>query len=87
MPACAQTCIGRVRIFGDINDPKSEVRKLIDTNPTVVLKPEKGTKPQVYYILANRSGLEPAKVFKNLSAQQKEDLKDHQEHFENYVGR
>ncbi|HAG50295.1 MAG: (4Fe-4S)-binding protein [Deltaproteobacteria bacterium GWC2_42_51] len=87
VPACAQTCIGRVRIFGDINDPKSEVRKLIDTNPTVVLKPEKGTKPQVYYILANRSGLEPAKVFKNLSAQQKEDLKDHQEHFENYVGR
>ncbi|MEK7802786.1 MAG: hypothetical protein AAB251_00115, partial [Deltaproteobacteria bacterium] len=71
----------------DINDPNSEVRRLVDTYSTIVLKPGVGTKPQVYYILANRSGLEPVKVFKTLSAQQKQDLKEHHEHFEHYVGR
>ena len=87
VPACVQTCIGRARVFGDINDPNSEVRRLVDTYSTIVLKPGVGTKPQVYYILANRSGLEPAKVFKTISAQQKQDLKEHHEHFEHYVGR
>jgi Fe-S-cluster-containing dehydrogenase component len=87
VPGCVQTCVGRARVFGDINDPNSEVRRLVDTYSTIVLKPGVGTKPQVYYILANRSGLEPVKVFKTLSAQQKQDLKEHHEHFEHYVGR
>ena len=54
-PACVNTCIGRARVFGDLNDPDSEISKLIATNPVTVLRPEMGTEPNVYYIAADHS--------------------------------
>ena len=54
-PACVETCIGRARIFGDINDPDSEISRMIATNPVSVLRPEKGTQPNVFYIAADHS--------------------------------
>jgi len=56
VPACVETCIGKARIFGDINDPDSEISRLIATNPVSVLRPEKGTQPNVFYIAADHTG-------------------------------
>jgi len=58
VPACVQTCLGRARIFGDINDKTSEVAQLVATQVTSVLKADKGTKPQVYYIKPDRTQVE-----------------------------
>ena len=56
VPACVNTCEGRARVFGDINDPTSEIAKLIASNPVTVLRQGQGTEPNVYYIAADHSG-------------------------------
>ncbi|MBI5875348.1 MAG: 4Fe-4S dicluster domain-containing protein [Deltaproteobacteria bacterium] len=81
VPACAQTCVGRARIFGDINDPNSEVAKLVAANSTIVLKPEMGTKPQIYYIMPNQKSISQEAGLLEEPADVKEDRKAHREHF------
>lgn len=56
LPACVRACMGKARYIGDINDPNSEVSKLLAKNKDriKVRKPEFNTKPSVYYILDDR---------------------------------
>lgn len=49
LPACVEACPTGARVFGDLNDPNSEIRKLLDSEKVNVLKPELDLKPQVYY--------------------------------------
>lgn len=52
LPACVETCVGGARVFGDLSDPKSVVSQLIAAHKDEVrvLKPDEGTKPNVFYI-------------------------------------
>lgn len=54
VPACVEACNPGARIFGDLNDPKSKISRMIATEPVQVLLPEQGTSPQVFYIAAER---------------------------------
>ena len=49
-PSCVNTCQGRARIFGDINDVNSEISLLMSKNPVSVLREHIGTNPNVFYI-------------------------------------
>lgn len=49
-PACVEACPTRCRIFGDLDDPNSEIAKKAATNTTTRWKEEAGTKPKVLYI-------------------------------------
>ena len=55
VPSCVNTCQGRARIFGDMNDPDSEVARLIATESVTVLRDGIGSKPNVFYIGADHA--------------------------------
>ena len=50
-PECIGSCPGRARFWGDLDDPESEVSKLIASRSSEQLLPEMGTKPSVYYLV------------------------------------
>lgn len=51
LPACIEVCPGRARYFGDLNDPESEVSKLLATRKYEQLLEEHGTSPNVYFLV------------------------------------
>ncbi len=48
-PMCVQNCPFEARIFGDLDDPGSEISKLIREKSAYTLLDEYGTSPQIYY--------------------------------------
>jgi tetrathionate reductase subunit B len=52
LPACVETCVGGARVFGDVNDAKSEIRKRLTAakGHVKVLKPAERTRPNVFYV-------------------------------------
>ena len=49
-PACVDTCTGRARYFGDLNNIEDEVTRLVSKGKTFRFKEELGTKPLTRYI-------------------------------------
>lgn len=49
-PACVANCMCKARYFGDLDDPNSEVSRLIRDRAGYQLHPELGTDPSVYYL-------------------------------------
>ncbi len=50
LPSCVATCPTNARTFGDLDDPNSDVRRLIKERGGQPLHPELGTGPSVYYL-------------------------------------
>jgi len=50
-PRCVEVCTVKALTFGDLEDPESDVRKLLRSYYTVQRKPELGTKPEIFYIV------------------------------------
>ena len=47
IPACVEACQQSCLVFGDLEDPDSEVRELLKSNFTIRRKPGLGTKPEI----------------------------------------
>jgi molybdopterin-containing oxidoreductase family iron-sulfur binding subunit len=50
-PACVAACKDRALLFGDLEEPRSDVRLSLGKGLSLRRRPELGTGPQVYYLL------------------------------------
>ncbi len=58
-PACVNVCPEHAIISGDMDDPTSEIAQTLSREQVTVRKPEKSTKPNVYYIDGDEASLNP----------------------------
>ena len=49
LPACLEACPTGARVFGNLLDPDSDIRWVLDNKRIFVLKEELGTKPRFFY--------------------------------------
>src|SRR6266581_5704514 len=58
-PACVTVCPTEAILVGDANDPASPVARIVAREPVQVRRPEKETRPGVYYKGAHQATLDP----------------------------
>lgn len=58
-PACEIVCPTQAIVSGDLDDASSPIAQLTSREPVRVRKPEKGTRPQLFYIDADENSLTP----------------------------
>ena len=58
-PACVVVCPAEAIVVGDLNDPASRVSQYVNRDPVTVRRPEKGTRPKVFYKAAHQATLDP----------------------------
>jgi Fe-S-cluster-containing dehydrogenase component len=49
-PACVEACPAKARIFGDQDDPNSEIATVLKAEKSFRLQENKGTRPNVHYL-------------------------------------
>ena len=69
-PACVKVCCAKARFFGDVDDPESDVSKVLAAAGTenVHSMPDSGNHPTVRYILHKKTGewqVNPPKMVEN----------------------
>ena len=58
-PACVVVCPTEALLVGDMNDPSSRVAQIINRDPVAVRRPEKETRPKLYYKGGDQVTLDP----------------------------
>ena len=51
LPSCVEACKEHAIVFGDLEDPNSEIRKILGEKFSIRRKPELGTNPEVFYLV------------------------------------
>ncbi|MCB9778653.1 MAG: polysulfide reductase NrfD [Alphaproteobacteria bacterium] len=58
-PACVVVCPTHSIIAGDMDDPQSEISRVLAKNDVTVRKPEQGTSPKLFYVQGNDVAMHP----------------------------
>lgn len=61
-PACVNVCPEHAIISGDMDNPNTEISQLLARESVQVRKPEKGTKPKLFYIDGDNASLKPTEA-------------------------
>jgi molybdopterin-containing oxidoreductase family iron-sulfur binding subunit len=54
-PICVEVCPVQARMFGDLNDPNSQVAQVVRDGDAFRLREDLGTRPNVYYLPPKKS--------------------------------
>ncbi|HYL05551.1 MAG TPA: 4Fe-4S dicluster domain-containing protein [Thermoanaerobaculia bacterium] len=58
-PACVVVCPTEAILVGDLGDPDSQVARIVHREPVAVRRPEKDTRPKLFYRGAHQATLDP----------------------------
>src|SRR5260370_17139430 len=58
-PACVVVCPTEAILIGDLDDPASQVARIVHREPVAVRRPEKETRPKLFYRGAHQATLDP----------------------------
>ncbi|MBO6574593.1 MAG: polysulfide reductase NrfD [Rhodothermales bacterium] len=58
-PACVVVCPEHAIIAGDLDNPESEISRVVANNKVTVRKPEQGTAPKLFYIGGEDAAMHP----------------------------
>lgn len=61
-PACVVVCPTDAIVTGDLDDPTSEIARIVARDAVAVRAPEQGTKPKVYYRGVDPAALDPTRT-------------------------
>ena len=61
-PACVNVCPEHAIISGDMDNPETEISRLLARETVSVRKPEKGTSPKLFYIDGDKASLGPTET-------------------------